>query len=291
MMGHDWVRLGAPARFGSANVLRGLGAVRTGDIISLNLELDDPDVPFGRPPFTRTARLLNDLRELPDGRFLVINDDQIELALQGSSQWDSFAHYGVIDDTEHSVYYGGFGLEETFRNATPEHLGIQALGPAIIARGVLIDLVGELGDGRTLPEGLRVDRAMVERTLAAQSVTVEPGDVVLLYTGFENVRADLGGGFPDGPVAGIDGSTIPLWQELDVLAIASDNPAVEALPTDHAVHIAMLRGQGVPLGELWALRDLAEACRADRRYDFLLSSVPLRIHGAFGSPVNAVAVR
>ncbi|MCU1475623.1 MAG: hypothetical protein JWQ64_316 [Subtercola sp.] len=290
-MSQDWKPLGAPARFGGANVLRGLNAAKTGEVISLNLELNDPDVPFGRPQFTRTARLLNDIRALPDGRFLLINDDQIELALQGSSQWDAFAHYGVIDDTNRSVYYGGFGLEETFRNATPEHLGIQALGPAIIARGVLIDLVAEFGDGRKLPEGLRVDRSMVEHALAAQSVDVEPGDVVLLYTGFENVRADLDGGFPTGPVAGIDGSTITLWQELDPLAIASDNPAVEALPTDHALHIEMLRGQGVPLGELWALRDLAAACRADRRYDFLLSSVPLRIHGAFGSPINAVAIR
>jgi kynurenine formamidase len=76
-----------------------------------------------------------------------------------------------------------------------------------------------------------------------------------------------------------------------VLALASDNPAVEALPADHALHIAMLRGRGVPLGELWALRELATACRADGRYDFLLNSVPLRIHGAFGSPINAVAIR
>jgi hypothetical protein len=97
-MGREWVPLGAPARFANANVLRGLRAVKTGEVISLNLELDDGDVPFGRPRFTRTARLLNDLRELPDGRFLVINDDQIELALQGSSQWDSFAHHGVIDN-------------------------------------------------------------------------------------------------------------------------------------------------------------------------------------------------
>lgn len=283
-------RLGAPARFGGANVIRGLASVVTGQIISLNLELDDAIVPFNRPRFTRTMRLLNDVRPLPDGRYVVINDDQIQVALQGSSQWDSFAHFGVIDDTERSVYFGGFGLEETFRQPTPEHLGIQALGPAIVARGVLVDLVAEFGDGQMLPEGTRVNRAMVEQALRAQSTSVYPGDAVLLYTGFENVREASGGQYPE-VIAGIDGSTTALWDELQIIALISDNPAVEALPTDNAVHIETLRGQGIPLGELWALRALTAACRADARYDFLLTSVPLSIHGAYGSTANAVAIR
>jgi hypothetical protein len=42
---------------------------------------------------------------------------------------------------------------------------------------------------------------------------------------------------------------------------------------------------------LWALEELATACREDGVYEFLLVSVPLNLPYAFGSPANAVAIR
>ena len=113
---------------------------------------------------------------------------------------------------------------------------------------------------------------------------------MLLYTGFERRRQALGGRYPL-ESAGVDGSTVALWQELDILALIGDNPAVEAMPCDYDIHIGLLRDLGMPLGELWALDRLAQACRDDGRYDFLLTSVPLNIDGAFGSPANALAIR
>ncbi|WP_100809709.1 MULTISPECIES: cyclase family protein [unclassified Microbacterium] len=289
-MGPD-SRVGAPARFGPENVLRGLKAALTGEVISLDLELDDPHPPFGRPRFERSVRLHNDIRDLGDGRYAVINDDQVTIALQGGSQWDAFAHFGMIDDGPASVYLDGHGLEETYRRPSPSHLGIQALGPAIITRGVLLDLVAVLApDGVFLPGETRVDRLAVEAAIDAQNVSIHPGDAVLLYTGYQNRRDALGGKHPSDS-AGADASTVALWELLDPLALIADNPAFEAVPIDYAVHDAALRRLGIPLGELWALRELALACRADGRYDFLLASVPLRIHGAFGSTANAVAVR
>ncbi|MFN9388399.1 MAG: cyclase family protein, partial [Betaproteobacteria bacterium] len=46
---------------------------------------------------------------------------------------------------------------------------------------------------------------------------------------------------------------------------------------------------GVPLGELWWLKDLATWLRAHRRTRFLLTAPPLRLPGAVGSPVTPVA--
>jgi len=42
---------------------------------------------------------------------------------------------------------------------------------------------------------------------------------------------------------------------------------------------------------MWQLDDLASACAADGRWEFLLVAPPLRIPGAVGSPVSPVAVR
>ena len=283
-------RRGAPARFGGENVLRGLTAARTGRIISLNLPLDDPIAPFGRAPFTRTMRLHNDLRPLGDGRYIVINDDEVSFALQGSSQWDAFAHFGAIVPGEEGVYTGGHGLEQTFRTISPAELGMQALGPGVVARGVLLDFVALVGnDDGFVPGDLRLNRGHVEAALERQQVSIEPGDAVLVYTGYERRRALLGGAFPD-QVAGLDGSTVALWEELDILALAADNSAVEATPADFSIHIGLLRDRGIPLGELWALEELATVCREEGRSDFLLASVPLNIPTAFGSTANAVAI-
>ena len=127
--------VGTPARFGSSNVLRALAASRTGEIISLNLPLDDPNDLFGRGAFKRTMRVHNRVRPLGDGRHIVVNDDEIYLALQGSSQWDSYAHFGLMSDDGKGIYYGGAGLEETYPQPSAPNLGIHALGPGIVARG------------------------------------------------------------------------------------------------------------------------------------------------------------
>ena len=44
-------------------------------------------------------------------------------------------------------------------------------------------------------------------------------------------------------------------------------------------------------GQNWFLDELAEACAADGRYEFLLDATPLPFTNALGSPVAPVAVR
>lgn len=283
-------RRGAPARFDGANVLRGLAAARSGEIVSLNLQLDDPIAPFGRAPFERTMRLHNDVRPLGDGRYIVINDDEVSFALQGSSQWDAFAHFGAIIPGSPGVYTGGAEFSETFRTDSPATLGMQALGPGIVTRGVLLDFVAVAGGAEGfVPGEVRLNADHVRAALSRQEVAIEPGDAVLIYTGYERRRASLGGAFPD-VVAGLDGSTVPLWEQFDILALAADNSAVEATPADFSIHIGLLRDRGIPLGELWALEALATACRARGQWDFTLASVPLNIPTAFGSTANAIAI-
>lgn len=47
---------------------------------------------------------------------------------------------------------------------------------------------------------------------------------------------------------------------------------------------------GMPLGELWDLKALADVCKKVGRYSFLLTSAPLNVPGAVGSPPNALAI-
>jgi kynurenine formamidase len=90
-----------------------------------------------------------------------------------------------------------------------------------------------------------------------------------------------------------------LWDR-HFAAVASDNMAVEAMPSmidgveqpthELVLHQWCLSLLGIPLGELWDLKALSEACWVSGQYSFLLTSAPLNIPGAVGSPPNALAI-
>jgi hypothetical protein len=85
-----------------------------------------------------------------------------------------------------------------------------------------------------------------------------------------------------------------LWNHR-VAAIGTDCPAVEPLPFDLgdelALHYRLLPLLGLPLGELFVLAPLAEDCARDRRYEFLVVSVPINMEGGIATPPNAVAIK
>jgi hypothetical protein len=82
--------------------------------------------------------------------------------------------------------------------------------------------------------------------------------------------------------------------------VASDNAGVEAYPVDPGEetpergpsHNGMLHRPLIALlGECWKLEELAAACAADGRYEFLRTAKPLNLIGGVGSPANALAVK
>jgi len=82
-----------------------------------------------------------------------------------------------------------------------------------------------------------------------------------------------------------------------LIALIADNYAVEAHPaTSHIgccailpLHEHCLFKQGIHLGEMFYLTELAGWLRAHGRNRFLLTAPPLRLPGAVGSPSSAVA--
>ena len=56
------------------------------------------------------------------------------------------------------------------------------------------------------------------------------------------------------------------------------------------LHPYFLSYFGLPIGELWDLKALAEHCKAVGRYTFLLTSIPSNVSGLVGSPPNALAL-
>ncbi|HZV48971.1 MAG TPA: cyclase family protein [Candidatus Dormibacteraeota bacterium] len=291
-------RRGAVARITPVKVAAAARLVRLGQVIPLSHPLTWPprggeaDPRLKRPALRRTAVDHNTVIPLPDGRYAVTNDDTVQFALQGSSHWDSLAHFGVLDPAVSGVFYGGRGLDEIDPAGGARTLGIDAVAGGIVTRAIVFDVVGFLGraDPGFLTDETRITDTMLEAYLARHGLTLEEGDAALVYTGFVARWAANGGVIP-ALIAGLDASSMRIWREAGIAALASDNPTLDAVPMDYGIHVEGLRGEGILLGEYWKLDELVRACRGDETYECLLVSAPLNIPGAFGSPCNALAIR
>ena len=335
--GSTWGDFGADDQLGRLNlltprkVLEGIAEVREGRRFCLSLPLDYPGGnalnPRRHPPrLEPTRRDGKPYMNYPLGRHDprhtdIISDDVATITLQYSTQWDSLAHVGQLFDADgdgvpEMVYYNGFRAGEDvlgpvdYRGggeaAREGPTGARALGvenmaaSGIQGRGVMIDLYAHFGRAR---QWVGYDALM--RVLEEDDVRVEPGDLVCLRTGFDDLVLEMGRQ-PDAErlassCAVLDGRDERLlrWiSESGLVALIADNYAVEGYPAreneaEHCaalpLHAHCLFKLGVNLGELWRLSELTDWLRAHRRSRFLLTAPPLRLPGAVGSPLTPVA--
>jgi kynurenine formamidase len=334
--GSTWGDFGEDDQLGRLNLItpekvkQGIAEVHEGLSLCLSMPLDYPGgnvlnprrhAPQVSPTLQDGCPCLNfPLWKLDSRNTDVLSDDQVTLALQYSTQWDSFAHVGAFFDVDgtgdqQKVYYNGYRANEhivgpfDYREEEDAPVegpyGATALGVANMARkaiqgrAVLVDLKKHFGLERHY-----VGHDDLLRVLEKDRVVVEPGDMLVLHTGFTEVLVGMNHK-PDIEVlnrtaAVLDGRDDALLQWITdsrVAAICADNYAVEGLPPRERLgprpflplHQHCLFKLGVPLAELWWLKDLAEWLGARGRSRFLLTAPPLYLPGAVGSPVTPVA--
>ena len=276
-------------------VIAAAASIRSGKVFAMNLPINIPDPPlFTRGKHTHTVKIF------PNAEF-VLDDYLDNFYPQSSSQWDALAH------VKHPVYGAYNGIPDNqMTGRGGMRLGIDNLARRGIAgRGVLADVaryydrVGKEIDF-TKAESIPLDD--VQAALVYEGVAIGAGDILLIRIGWtkfylsasEEIKAELA---RETVVPGIEASERTarwLWDN-HLAAVASDSPALEALPKPAGetefLHFNMLAFFGMPIGEMWNLEALAEDCAADGRYDFFLTSAPLNIPGGIGSPPNALAIK
>lgn len=141
------------------------------------------------------------------------------------------------------------------------------------------------------------------KVAAMQKVSFEPGDILLIRTGWVEEYQKL---TYDEKVqlaqreqrtfVGVEASEEMLKWHWDhqFAAVASDTNAYEMWPPKKpfgvSCHEVFLSGWGMPIGELWDLEQLSITCRAAGRWTFWLTSSPLNLQGGVASPANAIAI-
>jgi kynurenine formamidase len=163
----------------------------------------------------------------------------------------------------------------------------------IVTRGVLLDLPPVLGVDWLEP-GAAILPADLEQVEAAQGVKVEEGDVLLVRTGRHRRRAELGVLDAQERLAGLHHESAPWLRERGVAVLGFDGVSdvrphsVEGPPLP--IHTLTLVAMGCQLLDNQNLEDLAAACTARRRWEFMLVIAPLRLVKGTGSATNPIAI-
>ncbi len=252
------------------------GLVRRGQVYSLAIPLQ-ADAPIWP---TRHKNWHTNTYSNPVGPGRGGADDILTMHTHGTTHIDALSH--IFFDGQ---MFNGHPARQMNRDGTTYNAIAQV--PAIVTRGVLLDLARHLGVPH-LALGQRIHGADLEACAAAQGVDVRPGDAVLVRTGWLRVwdtdRASFDAGEPG---ISLDGAA---WLAArDVVAVGADNSAVEVIPTETGeldVHVELIRNQGMYLMELLELDALA----ADEAFEFLFVAAPLRISRGVGSPLNPLAI-
>lgn len=219
------------------------------------------------------------------------NDDMIVMPLQAATQWDALSHVYYEDKL-----YNGFPADSV-TSFGAFHLGIEKVDvKGITSRGVLLDVVAHRGAEVFCEPGNPITPAELEDIAKAQGISVQPGDVVVVHTGWWTRFLSTGDGAEAG--SGLDWTCASWLHDHDVAAVAADNLMVEDPDPANGVdgtflpmHMLCLRDMGLMLGEYWDLGGLAADCAADGVYEFQLVAPPLKVVGAVGSPVSPIAIK
>jgi kynurenine formamidase len=282
----NWGRWGDEDERGTANLLNaGLvkaaaRLIENGTVYSLAAPLspDGPNLPSRRPTWHVVTT-----RRRPDN-VLSGADDVVMMHTHGTTHIDALCHIYMGD-----TLYNGHSSHKILPSGA-QKCGIQNAGP-MVGRGILLDIAGFRGVPH-LNDGEAIEPDELDACAAKQSVTIQPGDTVLIRTGWWQL-------FTSGDAEerqrfyasepGLSGACGRWFKEHDIVALGGDNPAVEVIRSwadNLPLHQAVIWGCGGYLVEFLDLERLA----ADKVHQFLYVATPLRLEGGIGSPIVPLAI-
>ena len=271
---------GSANHMGTATVLRAIQLIREGEVVELGHVLHG-SMPLGDRHFDLYPKLtaMN-----PQSNRRGSNEELVATELgQVGTQFDGFTHQTIGD-----TLYNCFRVSETMTRTGFTHLGIENVG-MLMTRGVLLD-IAKLKGVDMLPADYEITAEDLQEALATEGLTLEPGDAVIINTGWgrlwtRDVERFLG------PAPGIGVRAAEWLVAQDPMLVGADNQPVEIQPNPDPeislpIHQIMLVVNGIHLLERMNLEELV----AREVYEFAFVMQPLKIRGATGSTVAPAAV-
>jgi kynurenine formamidase len=291
----NWGRWGDDDELGTLNHItpdlrrRAAGLVEEGVVVPLARTFDTLAGPSNPYPAQH-------LRVMPGaGGFA----DYIGMFIHGvtNTHIDALCHITTLDGLAWQGKPAGQG------GVPSEHSGtIDFLRAGVVTRGILYDIPTHRGTD-FVKEGEPVHGWELEDFAAARNITPEPGDAVLIRSGYEPywLAADKPKEFAS--FAGVHASCIEFLYETDASLLLWDmmdaptsdqgipNPSPNPdFPIALHVHHIVLPYMGMPMVDSVDLEELSATCSKYNRWEFQLVVAPLDIPMGTGSPVNPLAI-
>lgn len=293
----NWGRWGTEDESGALNLVtaakRAAAArlVESGEMISCAREFPVTPSPENPNPALHFMARAGDACAIEGTGGLQASMDFVGVAFHGMavSHLDALCHVFVEEQM-----YNGFPATDV-KSTGARRNSVMVARDGVSSRGVLLDIPRLRGvpylEGDAVIEPDELTAAEEQAGLR-----VEPGDVLLVATGRDARRAELGPWNPvEGGLAGLHPECAVWLRERDVAVLGSDGVS-DPLPNNDApdwpipIHQCTLVAMGVHLLDNLELGRLAEACARHSRWEFLFVFAPLRVEGGTGSPVNPVAL-
>jgi kynurenine formamidase len=270
----------------TSNLISSLKSTR---VIELNFVWDRNSPLLGlNPPFTLGLQTSHKQTSgMIPGGIAFAADMMFFSGQHGSPNIDALGHI-----SDNMKLFGGVDAA-----ANEGATGLLALGiehypkERFINRAVLLD-VARFKNVEALVPGQEISAQDLEGTAKAEGVEIQPGDSVLIRTGygkfFEADRAKYSG-FRPGP-----GEEAARWLVRKRVFLAGDDQmSFEVVPEKGTIfpcHRILIADNGIYIVENLNLEELARALAESRVYEFALILNPPRIKGATGAAANAFAI-
>ena len=256
--------------------------IETGQVFELGRVLQESmPLPAGRrfEIFTKRTRYDPGTNRRSSNEELVV----AEIGQVGT-QFDTFSHQMIGDSL-----YNCVAVADAVTRTGFTKFGVEQVG-ALMTRGVLID-VAALKGVAVLPNSYEITPRDLQDALARQRVTLEPGDAVLINTGW-GAHWGVDNALYQDSSPGLGVAAAEWLANQDPMLVGADNGGVEVAPNPDAqlrgpVHQLMLVVNGIHLLENLKLDELA----ASRAHEFAFIVEPLKIQGGTGSTVAPIAIR
>ncbi|MBA7696199.1 hypothetical protein ES703_104842 [subsurface metagenome] len=291
----NWGRWGADDQQGTLNYItpailkQAMGLVKNGRVYSLASVLGGHGAYFAgslrKEPWRFTA-----IDKRPTPSQMSLAEDMLTISSHSGTHIDALCHVWY----DHQLYTG-FSADEVDGIGANKN-SIENL-KSLVGRGIMLDVAGNKGV-KHLDRGYAITARDLEDCLIAQGLQTEPGDILLVRTGWIQVFYQEGPeAFHHEPSTGVPSEPglsyhLAEWlHQKQTCAVGLDNWACEVRPSelpDYPLpfHELFIRDLG---GYIMETLDLEELAR-DKVYEFLFMAAPLQISRGCGSPINPLAI-
>lgn len=266
-----------------------ISSLKSARVIELNFIWDRNSPLLGlNPPFTLGLQTGHKQTSgMIPGGIAFAADMMFFSGQHGSPNIDALGHI-----SDNMKLFGGADAAASEGPAGLLTLGIEAYPKErFINHAVLLD-VARFKSVDALAPGQEITAQDLEATAKAEGVDIQPGDSVLIRTGygkfFEADRAKYAG-FRPGP-----GEAAARWLASRKIFLAGDDQmSFEVVPEKGTIfpcHRILIADYGIYIVENLNLEELARTLAESKVYEFALILNPPRIRGATGAAANAFAI-